>query len=211
MLIIASTGVLGSVSNQQAVGLATKVVSDTSLAENDEKSKNDVFLVIGRDYPSSNISILPGTGNGSFGAATNFTAGIGVSSVAVADFNEDENVDLAVTNNNSFDVSILLGTGTGSFGAPTNFAVGPLPHSITVVHETDPENNDDHDDDGITDNVDNCPLPNPDQADSDGDRIGDVCDTPGDECDSDNLLSLVSITSLLNGESNANTPSGHRS
>ena len=459
LLIIASTGVLGSVSTQQAVGLATKVVSDTSLAENDGKSKNNVFLVIGHEYPSNNISVLPGTGNGSFGAptnfavgfaprsvavgdfnedgnadlavanlgtpsnnisillgtgngsfgaATNFTAGIGVSSVAVGDFNEDGNADLVVTNNNSFDVSILLGTGTGSFGAatnfgvgeyplsvairdfnkdgnldlavansfsndvsillgtgtgsfgaatnfaagensysiaagdfnedgnldlavtkrdsqeisvllgtgtgsfgaatnfaaggypgrlaagdfnedgnldlavpisvsnsvsvllgtgtgsfgaatnfavgsapdsvpvsvtvddfnedgnldlavpnylsndisillgtgtgsfgaPTNFAAGPLPLSITVVHETVPANNDDDDDDGITDNVDNCPLPNPDQADSDGDGIGDVCDTPGDECDTDNLLPLVSITSLLNGESDANTPSG---
>lgn len=36
----------------------------------------------------------------------------------------------------------------------------------------------DTDADGIPDDVDNCPdTPNPDQADSDGDGIGDACDT----------------------------------
>jgi hypothetical protein len=36
----------------------------------------------------------------------------------------------------------------------------------------------DSDIDGIPDDIDNCPnTPNPDQADSDGDGIGDVCDT----------------------------------
>lgn len=37
----------------------------------------------------------------------------------------------------------------------------------------------DSDDDGISDNLDNCPYtPNPDQADSDEDGIGDACDNP---------------------------------
>ncbi len=37
--------------------------------------------------------------------------------------------------------------------------------------------NTDQDDDGITDSLDNCPLVfNPDQADTDGDGLGDVCD-----------------------------------
>ena len=50
----------------------------------------------------------------------------------------------------------------------------------------------DDDNDGILDDMDNCPFhPNPDQADGDGDGVGDVCDNcPGnsnpDQADGDN-------------------------
>ena len=48
----------------------------------------------------------------------------------------------------------------------------------------------DTDDDGIPDDVDNCPtVPNPDQADTDGDGIGDACDDtpPPDDQDGDGV------------------------
>ena len=79
---------------------------------------------------SNNVSVLLGTGTGSFGPGSNFTVGTAPYSVISADFNGDGNKDLAVANSGSNDVSILLGTGTGSFGAATNFTVGNLPYSV---------------------------------------------------------------------------------
>ncbi|HTA61895.1 MAG TPA: T9SS type A sorting domain-containing protein [Bacteroidia bacterium] len=79
---------------------------------------------------SSNISLLLGSGTGSFGTATNFTVGLLPYSIVSGDFNGDTYKDLAVANENDNDVSILLGTGTGSFGVATNFTVGTNPWSI---------------------------------------------------------------------------------
>jgi hypothetical protein len=80
----------------------------------------------------NNVSVLLGTGTGSFGTATNFTVGSYPWSVTVGDFNGDGKSDLAVANIVSSNVSVLLGTGTGSFGAATNFTVGSSPYSVAV-------------------------------------------------------------------------------
>ena len=87
---------------------------------------------------SRDISILLGTGTGSFGTATNlFNPGNENPFFSVVrDFNGDGNLDLAVANplsgaNGDF-VSIRLGTGTGIFGNPTNFGQGINPRSIAA-------------------------------------------------------------------------------
>lgn len=47
----------------------------------------------------------------------------------------------------------------------------------------------DTDDDGVPNGADNCPdVPNPDQADSDGDGLGDACDDP--DADDDGILDV---------------------
>ena len=81
---------------------------------------------------SGTVSILLGTGTGSFGAKTDFGTGTTPFSVAVGDFNGDGKLDLAVANFGSNTVSILLGTGTGSFGARTDFVTGSGPASVAV-------------------------------------------------------------------------------
>jgi hypothetical protein len=60
--------------------------------------------------------------------------------------------------------------GSGSFCEPTGI---PFDAAIDAV----PDAPGDRDNDGVKDNVDNCPdQPNPDQADEDRDGLGDVCD-----------------------------------
>jgi hypothetical protein len=52
-------------------------------------------LAVANDL-GNNVSVLLGTGTGSFGTATNFTVGSNPRSVTVGDFNGDGKLDLAV-------------------------------------------------------------------------------------------------------------------
>lgn len=58
----------------------------------------------------------------------------------------------------------------------------------------------DTDADGIPDAIDNCPTSNPDQADSDGDGIGDVCDSPAnaDQCKNGGWMNFNSPRTFKN-------------
>jgi hypothetical protein len=69
---------------------------------------------------SNNVSILLGTGNGTFGAATNVAVGTTPMGVAVADVNGDGHPDIVVANSGSHDVSVLLGKGDGTFPTPVD-------------------------------------------------------------------------------------------
>jgi hypothetical protein len=71
-----------------------------------------------------------------FGAKTDFATGFGPAAVAVADFNGDGRLDLAVANSNTATgntVSILLGNGNGTFGAKTDFATGSGPSGLAAT------------------------------------------------------------------------------
>ncbi len=81
---------------------------------------------------SNSVSILLGTGTGTFGPATNYGVGSSPYGVTVGDFNGDGNLDVAVTDYSGNAVSVLLGTGTGTFGAATNYPVGFFPFGIAV-------------------------------------------------------------------------------
>jgi hypothetical protein len=60
------------------------------------------------------------------------SAGSFPASVAVSDFNGDDDPDLAVANRFSSNVSVLLGGAAGSFTGPTSFATGFFSNSVAV-------------------------------------------------------------------------------
>ncbi len=78
----------------------------------------------------TNVSVLLGSGTGTFAAAVNYAAGSGPSAVFSADFNGDGKKDVAAVNSSDNTVSILLGSGTGTFAAPVNYSVGASPMSV---------------------------------------------------------------------------------
>jgi hypothetical protein len=93
----------------------------------------DGFADLAVADPSSGVSILLGTGNGSFGDSNPFSAGTGPEDVVTGDFNFDGRADLAVANSGSADVSILLGTGSGGFAPAINTPVGGNPNALVTA------------------------------------------------------------------------------
>src|SRR5204863_13125 len=80
---------------------------------------------------TSTVSVLLGTGHGSFGVKTDYRTGSGAVSVAIGDLNGDGQPDLAAATYSST-VAVLLGNGDGSFGVNTDFGTGSLPLSVGI-------------------------------------------------------------------------------
>jgi len=87
-------------------------------------------------FTSSNagtVTVLLGTGTGTFSALGSYATGNGAESVAASDFNGDGIADLVVANSTDSTVSILLGNGDGTLQAATTFTVGTTPASVAVA------------------------------------------------------------------------------
>lgn len=86
---------------------------------------------------SGNVSVLLGNGGGSLAAAKNSPMHVGTrpSSVAVADFDGDGKLDLAVAAADDNSVPILMGNGDGTFTPNVNspVALGARPASVALA------------------------------------------------------------------------------
>jgi hypothetical protein len=79
---------------------------------------------------ASNLTVLLGNGDGTFGLSTDVFTGFALSS-AVGDFNGDHKLDLVTGNTDS--VSVLLGYGNGTFGPPVNSTTPGSANSVAVA------------------------------------------------------------------------------
>ncbi len=101
-----------------------------SIADVDQDSTLDLLIA---NNLTSQVSVLIGAGDGSFGAPQEFTAGKLAMAVGVADFDEDGALDLAVPNQTADAVTILFGAGDGSFGAPKSFDADFIATSVAIA------------------------------------------------------------------------------
>jgi hypothetical protein len=69
------------------------------------------------------VTVLLANGDGTFTRTSDYAVGKVASSIAIADFNNDGKLDIAVADSADNSVSVLLGNGDGTFAAPANFAL----------------------------------------------------------------------------------------
>ena len=79
------------------------------------------------------LAVLRGNGDGSFGAATTYAVGTTPGAIAVADFNGDGKLDVAVGNVADSTVSVLYGKGDGTLLAGSVTSVGPGPFALATL------------------------------------------------------------------------------
>jgi len=84
--------------------------------------------------PCGDVTVLLGNGNGTFQSPATYITGNQPTSVALADLDGDDKLDLAVANGSSGSISVLLGNGDGTFQAAVNYSVPCCsdPFSIAV-------------------------------------------------------------------------------
>jgi hypothetical protein len=109
-----------------------------AVADLNADGKQDLAVAAwGSTSAAGSVSVLLGTGTGSFTNAGSLPTGTLPASVAAGDFDGDGHADLAVANEGQSngagaDVAVLLGNGTGTFGAASHFAAGANPEALGV-------------------------------------------------------------------------------
>lgn len=80
----------------------------------------------------SGVNILLGNGDGTFQYGANYPGETAPATIAVADFNGDHNLDLAIAHSESNDISVLLGNGDGTFQPAVDYPT-PFPDWLTLA------------------------------------------------------------------------------
>ena len=95
---------------------------------------NGPLDIVMTNFGTSNVTVLLGNGDGTFGAPIHLDAGVGNDAAAIADFDDDGTPDILVTNYASDTVALLPGNGDGTFRAPVQFATSSGPFAMSVGH-----------------------------------------------------------------------------
>jgi predicted nucleotidyltransferase len=93
------------------------------------------FDIIVSNFNLNNVGVLLNTGTGTFAnQVTHSTGNSSVpSSVAIADVNRDNKLDIIVSNYGSNKVGVLLNTGNGTFANQVTYSTGSSSYSVAAA------------------------------------------------------------------------------
>ncbi|MFP5039383.1 FG-GAP-like repeat-containing protein [Parasediminibacterium sp. JCM 36343] len=134
--------------NASSLGAKVNFISDTlsmptgvAIGDLDGDGKPDIAVANSYSNTVSVLRNIAKTGiidSSSFAPAVDFTTGLGPSSVAIADLNGDNKLDLIVSNLNAKTISVFKNTTTGdsittaSFAKKIDFSVGTCPYTLAT-------------------------------------------------------------------------------
>jgi hypothetical protein len=102
--------------------------------------KKDIAVTIDDETNSMGIAVALGNGDGTFQAATLYSASSNPGSdlpypseISAADVDRDGNLDLVYVNSEFGTVGVLYGTASGTFGLPNEFPAGGYPYGLITV------------------------------------------------------------------------------
>jgi hypothetical protein len=100
-----------------------------ALGVGDFNNDNRIDIAVA-NIGTDNIGILLGYGNGNFANQQTYTTthGSNPSSITVGDFNNDDQLDIAVANNGTGNIGVLLGFGNGTFAAQRTYFINSNAH-----------------------------------------------------------------------------------
>ncbi|MFB6827099.1 FG-GAP-like repeat-containing protein [Streptomyces virginiae] len=107
--------------------------TDVAVGDFDEDGKPDLAT---SNANTNNVSVVPGNGDGTFGAAAQFAlgGGAGPKGIAAADLSGDGHLDLVTSNSTTGTLSVLLGDGNGAFGTASSVPAGvTLPSRLQLA------------------------------------------------------------------------------
>jgi FG-GAP-like repeat/Bacterial pre-peptidase C-terminal domain len=85
---------------------------------------------------SNSVTVLIGSGTGSFAPAVSYAIGNSPASLVATDLNGDNRMDLVCVNGQDSDISVLLGKGNGTFVTPDKFSSNAIDSTATLKDVT---------------------------------------------------------------------------
>lgn len=110
-------------------------ISATTIAIGDFNNDNHADVIStgnGSGFTANDVFLALGDGTGKFTPGTSSFVGNDPGSIAVADLNEDGNLDAITANQDGNTATILWGDGTGNFPSIDRVALGGKPQSIAL-------------------------------------------------------------------------------